>query len=244
MTITRFKTFWLILLAVSSVANTSIQAIFKSWTKSISRKWVDEAIQKWVTKIIKLLRIHPKVINVSGSAPKPGQPTIVMCNHSSLFDIPLSFLAFPQHSMRMLAKKELARVPLMGRAMVAAEFPFVDRKNRHQSIQDLEKVRHLLSTGIVMWIAPEGTRSATGKLGAFKKGGFITAIQAGATIIPVGIRGAYEILPARTFQLNTDQHAEIHVGQPIDASEFTLANKEELIAKVHQAMQELVGDKH
>jgi 1-acyl-sn-glycerol-3-phosphate acyltransferase len=96
-------------------------------------------------------------------------------------------------------------------------------------------------SGIIMWIAPEGTRSKDGKLAPFKKGAFITAIQAKATIIPIGIRGAYDILPARTFQFNINQTAEVHIGKPIDASKFTLENKEKLLEEVFQSVKDLVG---
>ena len=93
-----------------------------------------------------------------------------------------------------------------------------------------------------MWIAPEGTRSKDGKLAPFKKGAFIMAISAKATIIPMGIRGAHHILPARTHQFNLNQTAEIHIGKAIDAGRFTLDNKEELIKEVFQSMQALVGE--
>ena len=130
----------------------------------------------------------------------------------------------------------------MGKGMSAAEFPFIDRKNRNQSLKDLQHVRKLMESGIVIWIFPEGTRSRDGKLAAFKKGAFITAIEAKATIIPVGIRGACNILPARTMQFNLNQQAEIHVGQPIDASQYTPETRGELISRVHQSIYELTGE--
>ena len=165
-----------------------------------------------------------------------------MCNHSSAYDIPLGFKVFPNESIRMLAKKELAKIPLMGKAMSAAEFPFIDRKNRYQAIKDLDYMQQLMKSGIIIWIAPEGTRSKDGKLAPFKKGAFVTAIQAKAIIIPIGIRGAANILPARTFSVNLNQKAEIHVGKPIDTSQFTMKNKDELINQTFQAIKELIGE--
>ncbi|WP_423202376.1 lysophospholipid acyltransferase family protein [Legionella beliardensis] len=209
----------------------------------INRPWVDATIDNWATKLLGFIKVDLKVVNPYGVEPKPGKATIIMCNHTSLYDIPLSFKAFPNHSMRMLAKKELSRVPIMGKGMAAAEFPFIDRKNKHQAIKDLAFARQLMESGIVIWLAPEGTRSKDGILKAFKKGGFVTAIEAKATIIPIGIRGAYDILPAKTLRFNLHQKAEIHIGKPIDASQYTLENKNELIEKVHQAIKELVEGK-
>lgn len=165
-----------------------------------------------------------------------------MCNHSSVYDIPLGFKAFPNHSIRMLAKKELSKIPIMGKGMSAAEFPFVDRKNRTQAIKDLEYVRQLMESGILVWIAPEGTRSKNGKLAPFKKGAFVTAIHSKATIIPIGIRGAFDIIPAKTLQINLNQKAEIHIGAPIDASQYTIENKDELVEKTYQTIKELLEE--
>ena len=240
MKIGKIHTLWIILLSALYTANTCGQAVLMRLVKKINRPWVEKALHLWVDRILRLVNVNCIVVNPHHVQPKPGQPTIIMCNHSSLYDIPLSLFAFPNHAIRMLAKKELSRIPIIGKGMTAAEFPFIDRKNRHQAIKDLSVIKGMLESGIVLWIAPEGTRSKDGALGPFKKGGFITAINARATIIPIGIRGANQILPARTLRLNTGQTAEVHIGAPIDASVYTIDNKDELIDKVHHAMQALI----
>ncbi len=236
------RTLWVMFMSLLYIATTCFWSIFRSFFGKTTRPWVDARMQFWVKQMLKLWRITCVVKNPNHVHPTPGTPTIIMCNHSSLFDIPLSYCAFPDISLRMLAKKEMASLPLMGRGMRAAEFPFVDRKNRHQAIRDLEAIHDLLESGIVMWIAPEGTRSKDGRLGPLKKGGFITAIQTKATIIPIGVRGAYDIIPARTFRFYLNQTAEVHVGDPIDASQFTLENKEALMSQVEASMKVLVGE--
>lgn len=239
---TRLYTLWVEFLALLMTADISIRAIVKSFQGTISRSWVDKTLNAWVDRLCSLIGIQYKVINPHNTMPKPNVPTLLMCNHSSLFDIPLSFKVYPNHSIRMLSKKELGQIPFFGRAMIASEFPFVDRKNRVQAIKDLEKLKESMENGLVMWISPEGTRSKDGKLSPFKKGGFITAIQAKATIIPLGIRGAYEILPAKSSRLNFNRKVEIHIGEPIDASEYSLDNKEELMVRVHNEMKKLVNE--
>ena len=236
------RSLWIMAATILYTGNTCGRSIVKGLTHTSSRQWVDLTLQRWVQRMLKLLRITCRVHNPLGVEPQPGQPTILMCNHSSHFDIPISLCAFPEHPIRMLAKKEMAHIPMMKQAMIAAEFPLIDRNNRRQAIKDLDGVRRLLESGIVMWIAPEGTRSSNGHVGAFKKGAFITAIQAKATIIPLGIRGAFNILPARTWQFNLGQEAEIHVGKPIDASAFTLDNKDALIHEVREAICALAND--
>lgn len=242
MKISRIRTVWIISTLFFYTAIASTRSIFKYIFSKPTRPWVDKTIHHWVDQLLNKVQVKYTVVNPHNVQPEPGQATILMCNHSSAYDIPLGFKAFPQHSIRMLAKKELSRVPLLGKGMAAAEFPFVDRKNRYQAIKDLAYARELMESGIVIWIAPEGTRSKNGKLAPFKKGAFITAIQAKATIIPIGIRGAFNILPARSLRINLKQNAEIHIGKPINAAQFTIENKDELINQTYQSIKELITE--
>lgn len=242
MKIGRIRTSWIVISLFVYTAIATLRSVFKYYFSKPTRPWVDKTIHHWIDQLLNEVHVDYIVHNPLNVQPQPGQATILMCNHSSAYDIPLGFKAFPNHSIRMLAKKELSRVPLFGKGMSAAEFPFVDRKNRYQAVKDLEYAKELMESGIILWIAPEGTRSKDGKLAPFKKGAFITAIQAKATIIPIGIRGAFDIMPARSFHINLNQHAEIHIGKPIDASQFTIENKEVLIEETYQAIKELVQE--
>lgn len=235
----KLQTLWIITLSGIFTAYTCSKSTIKSLLNITSRAWVDAELQRWVRRLIKLVRVNVKVNNPNNVKPEPGKATIIMCNHTSLYDIPLSLLAFPQSSVRMLSKKEIAQIPIMGKGMIAAEFPIIDRENRRQAIRDLEKVKKLLETGIVMWIAPEGTRSKDGKLGDFKKGAFITAISTKATIIPINIKGADSILQARSKSFNLGETAEINIGEPIDARQYKLAEKDTLMNKVRKVMESL-----
>lgn len=241
MKIGRIKSLGIIISLLISTAKVSLRSVFKYFFSTPTRPWVDKTIHNWVDELLNIVKVHYTVVNPFNVQPQSGRAIILMCNHSSAYDIPLGFKAFPNHSIRMLAKKELSRIPVFGKGMAAAEFPFVDRKNRYKAIKDLEYVKRLMESGIIIWIAPEGTRSKDGKLAPFKKGGFITAIQSQAIIIPIGIRGANNILPARTFNVNLNQNAEIHIGQPIDTAQFSLENKNELIEQTYKAIKELVG---
>lgn len=220
-----------------------IRTIFTRYFRDPSRANFNLLIHGWSDKLLNYADVSYTIHNPHHTEPKPGKATIMMVNHSSAYDIPLSFKVFPHHSIRMLAKKELSHIPLMGSGMRAAEFLFIDRKNRHQAIRDLEAARKLMESGIVMWIAPEGTRSRTGKMNPLKKGAFITAINAGAIIIPVGIRGAYDILAKDSHELKPHQHADIYIGEAIDAAQYTLEQKDELRAKVYEEMLLLTGQK-
>lgn len=242
MKINQLRTAWIISSLFFYTAMASLRCICKYYFSTPTRVWSDKTIHHWVDQLLNSVKVKYKVVNPYQVQPEVGKTTILMCNHSSAYDIPLAFKAFPKHSIRMLAKKELSKIPLMGKGMAAAEFPFIDRKNRYQAIKDLAYAKQLMESGIVLWIAPEGTRSKDGKLAPFKKGAFVLAIESQATIIPIGIRGANNILPARTFNINLHQEAEIHIGKPIDTTNFTSDNKEELIQQTYETIKELIGD--
>ena len=235
-----FQTLWVFLRSAGIMIDICSRAVWKSLTKTTSRAWVDQAAHNWAARLVKAARIKVTVFNPHTVDFHAARPMVVMCNHTSLYDIPLSFAAVPG-SLRMLAKKELSNVPFMGQGMKAAEFLFVDRNNRKQAFKDMEIVKEKMESGIIVWIAPEGTRSKTGKLGPFKKGAFLTAMDAKALIIPIGIRGANTVMPPKTWQLWLDQPAEVHIGEPIDTAEYSSKTRDELIERVRLSILELSG---
>jgi 1-acyl-sn-glycerol-3-phosphate acyltransferase len=139
---------------------------------------------------------------------------LLMSNHQSAYDIFSLFVAFP-HSMRMIAKKEMFRLPIMGGGMRAAEFIELDRSDRAKAFAALERAKDKIASGINVWIAPEGTRSDDGKLLPFKKGGFVMAQQTGVPIQPVTIDGTREILPAKEFRVRKGKRVRITFHEPI-----------------------------
>jgi 1-acyl-sn-glycerol-3-phosphate acyltransferase len=142
----------------------------------------------------------------------------------------------------MLTKKELFKVPLWGKGMTAGEFIAIDRHDFEQAKKDLAVARAKMEDGVVLWIAPEGTRSQTGRMGSFKKGGFVMAIESGATIIPVGIQGSENVLLPKTLDFFLDQEVRIEIGAPIEASAYTLERKDELMKEVHASIARLCGE--
>ena len=134
-------------------------------------------------------------------------------------------------------------MPIWGRAMKRSEYIPIDRKHGRQALKDLKYAKVKMEDGIVIWIAPEGTRSKTGKLNAFKKGGFLLARQAKAIIVPVGIRGANKILPPKTTDINIGEYVEVHIGKPIDSAEYKAADRDALINDVRNSILQQAGIK-
>jgi len=236
---------WLrrILVLLGSVGLTalySLLVLLRALFGRLDRRIVDQYCREWSAALLKLVRAN---LTVRGEVPdfSDGRRYIILCTHASHYDIPVSFVSLPG-SIRMLAKKELFRIPLLGQAMRAAEFPSVDRSNRIQAVRDLERARKMMESGIVLWAAPEGTRSPDGRLLPFKKGCFHLALDTEAVIVPVAIRGIHQVLPARSWQLNLGQPVDVRVGQPLDTAGMTKADLPELMAEVRQRLETLLGN--
>jgi 1-acyl-sn-glycerol-3-phosphate acyltransferase len=234
----------ILIMLVSLYVTLRITIIVLYWTNfkgGYPRKDGDGLLAWWSNGLVNAVRIKKAVFDPFDIRIEPGKRYIIMSNHRSHYDIPLTILSLPV-SIRMLTKKELFKIPLWGRGMEAGEFISIDRNNIEQAKQDMKKARKKMEDGIVLWISPEGTRSQTGRMGPFKKGGFILAIEAGAQIIPVGIRGSERVLQPKTWDFFLDQKVEVHIGKPIDASAYTLENKDKLIEAVRCEISLLCGE--
>jgi 1-acyl-sn-glycerol-3-phosphate acyltransferase len=156
-----------------------------------------------------------------------------MSNHQSYYDIPLLYMTIPNKAnLRMIAKKELYRIPLWGRGLETAEFISIDRSDHEKSMESMEAAKEKMKSGIMIYVAPEGTRSRDGKLGEFKKGGFLLAIQTESIIIPIGLRGTEGAMPPDTWDFSLGQKLEAYVGTPIDTANFSIEERDTLMQEV------------
>jgi 1-acyl-sn-glycerol-3-phosphate acyltransferase len=231
----KLSTYWIIIRSLWLTIQYSCISLYYSFFGQ--RLQVDAGIRRWAHRLLQVVKAKVHLDSPPYTL-QPEQAYILMSNHGSLYDIPIIFEALPG-SIRMIAKKELFRVPLWGHAMKACEFLAIDRKNSAQAIKDLEIVKEKMRSGILPWVAPEGTRSRDGKLGPFKRGIFVLAIQTNAIIIPIGIRGAAGILPPKTLNFQMDQDISVRIGTPIDAGQYTLQKRNDLLHAVRAQIEEM-----
>jgi 1-acyl-sn-glycerol-3-phosphate acyltransferase len=153
-------------------------------------------------------------------APGPrGSTYVVMSNHQSHYDVPVLYYVLGGR-MRMVAKTELFAVPLFGQALKASGMIEVDRANRQRAIASLATAKQQLERGTHIWIAPEGTRSESGELLPFKKGGFVLALDMEAPILPITIKGTRDVLPSHGFLSRRDIEVHVTIHAPIETSPF------------------------
>ncbi|HUS65103.1 MAG TPA: lysophospholipid acyltransferase family protein [Kofleriaceae bacterium] len=173
----------------------------------------DHRLHAFGARFIRLAHIE---LEVTGAAHIPlDRAYVYMSNHQSHTDIPVLYATVPSSTLRMVAKTELFRIPGLGRAMRASDFIEVDRKDHARALASLERAGDLIADGVSVWIAPEGTRSVTGELGPFKKGGFHLACDTGTPIVPVSIQGTLAILPPGGGRIEPGHRVRVAFGAPI-----------------------------
>ncbi|MCX7635542.1 MAG: 1-acyl-sn-glycerol-3-phosphate acyltransferase [Syntrophales bacterium] len=190
-----------------------------------------------------LLKIAGVQVTVSGTENVLlDRPQIFMSNHQSDFDI-LIVLAFIPGQFRWIAKKELFRIPVFGKAMRNAGYIEIDRQDHQRAMQSIEEAARKIREGKSVMSFPEGTRSRDGKVKAFKQGMFYLAIQAGVPIVPITIIGAGEIMPKRSLHVKPGRIAMI-IDKPIETSAYTIEKRHDLIAKVRSIIVENLESRH
>lgn len=148
---------------------------------------------------------------------------LVALNHTSQLDMFVIASLIPPGGTA-LAKKEMLRVPFIGWAIFAFDVPTVDRSNPTRARQSLaEAAEKLRSRKATVFIAPEGTRSRSGRLGPFKMGLFHLAAQTRAPIIPAVVRGAKECQPMGTL-VPRPGLVEVDLLEEIASDDFDDAN--------------------
>jgi 1-acyl-sn-glycerol-3-phosphate acyltransferase len=184
----------------------------------------------WGKSILRVSGIKVQIKGLENLAPE--RPCVFMCNHQSNFDILVLFSALPAQ-FRWIAKAELFRIPLFGRAMRGAGYISIERKDRKKAIQSLKEAAVRIRNGVSVMIFPEGTRSPDGNIGEFKKGGFILAWDAGVSIVPIVINGTWAIMSRDSLKI-TPGKVRLTILPVVNVANYSKTDKLKLIEDVRE----------
>lgn len=162
---------------------------------------------------------------------------VFMSNHRGLFDIPALLASLPVQT-RFLAKRSLFRIPIFGWALSLGGFVNIDRQNPTTAGDSFSAAIGRLRQGVSLLVFPEGTRSASGELLPFKRGGFLLALKSGLPIVPVGITGSGEARRRGSLAIRP-RPIRVHYGRPIEVRDYSVRDKESLMRAVRERIEEL-----
>jgi 1-acyl-sn-glycerol-3-phosphate acyltransferase len=176
-------------------------------------------------------------IEISGTGQiEKDKSYIFMPNHISFLDGPLLFQIIPQ-PVRIILKKEIFKIPVIGMSMKDVEFVPVDRKGIRGGKKSIDKAVHLIKKkGYSFLIFPEGTRSLNGELQKFRRGGFFLALDSNTPIVPITVKGTYEIMPKGSIFVKRGS-IKIIFHSPEQVDGYDKDNMLELMEKVRNTLQ-------
>ncbi len=166
----------------------------------------------------------------------PGRSYVFIANHASHLDPPAIAVAIP-NTLRFIGKASLSRIPLFGLAARRAGVIFIDRGDSHKTVAALNQAIAALTGGVSTLFFAEGTRSPDGRLLPFKKGGVMLALQACLPIVPVTVTGSHALFPKKQRYIKPGT-MYIEIGDPIDSSRFTPADRDRLLQSVRGVIQD------
>ena len=173
-----------------------------------------------------------------------GTPCIYVCNHASYLD-PLIFCGVFDCDLRFMVKSPLFHVPMLKTALKLEKHIAVHRGSHNKSASDLLKqaIAETIKEGGSVFFFPEGTRTRDGKMGPFKLGAFFNAIQNDVPIIPIIVKGTFELMPRTTFSIKPG-HCSVRVLPMMKAPEGIENERERAVRfsdDVHAAMEDALA---
>jgi 1-acyl-sn-glycerol-3-phosphate acyltransferase len=166
-----------------------------------------------------------------------GRAAVYASNHNSNMDPPALYLALAtlQPRLRTIYKAEIRRIPLLVWVFDTAGFVPVERARPEQSLPAIDGAARALAAGNSFFVFPEGTRSRTGSLLPFKKGGFVMAVNAQVPIVPVTVFGGQAAMRKGSAVIHPVT-VTVDIGAPIETAGLSQSDRDALIIRVKAAI--------
>lgn len=165
---------------------------------------------------------------------------VYAANHTSYMDIPVLFTALP-FQFRILAKKELWQWPFIGWYLQRSGQMPIDIANPHATLSSLGGAVKALRAGMPLVVFPEGGRTPTGELKPFLSGAAYLAIRAQVPLVPIALKGVYDLLPIHTSHFYPGE-LTVQVGEPIETKGMTVRQNGELTERLREAIKAMVSE--
>lgn len=171
---------------------------------------------------------------------RPEATYVMVANHLSLLDILVMFRLFSH--FKWVSKVENFRLPFVGWNMSLNGYIKLKRGDKASIIQMMRDCEETLTAGNSIMMFPEGTRSPSGRMRAFKPGAFELAIRTRSPILPIAIQGTSQALPKRGFVLQGRHPIRITVLDEVPAEGFADQSVADLSRTVREILAKQLGE--
>ena len=199
----------------------------------------DKVLRLWGRSSLAAAGVRHEAFGLE-NVPEDGN-VVFVCNHQSHFDAMVNFAHLRKHT-RYVAKAELFKIPVFGRAMRRAGNIPVQRTGGADDKARLSEAVTAVRERVSVLFFAEGTRSPDGELKPFKKGAATLAIQAQVPVVPMALSGTRLILPKGGRAVRWGQRVALVVGRPVPTQGLTLADRDTLTRRLEEAVAGLYAE--
>ncbi len=218
---------WLFCLTVWHALKVTVAAL--AGVRDRPGGFYDRELRTWAGR---LLEVTDLPVETCGLERVPSTGCVYAVNHASFVDVWVLVAKLPG-SVRFVAKRELYRVPIFGWALRATGQIPLDRRDREAAARSYRSAAEVVRGGRSVIVFVEGTRTRTGRLGEFKKGAFVLAIEAGVPVVPVYLRGTRAAMPRGSLWLRR-RPVTLVAGEPVPTAGLTYDDRDALRARVRE----------
>ena len=171
----------------------------------------------------------------------PDGSYVFVSNHLSYMDTPVVLANIPVQ-FRFLAKSGLFQIPLLGTHLARAGHIPVPRDDARAAVKTMTTAAQVIrERGISLLIFPEGGRSHTGELAAFKEGAAYIAIRAGVPLVPIALKGTREVLPFGSGHVRSGW-VTMRIGDPIPTDQVQLRDRGRITAELRDRIASMLDE--
>jgi 1-acyl-sn-glycerol-3-phosphate acyltransferase len=197
----------------------------------------DMAPRWWTRGILRAAGVT--IVRHNAELISENESYVYIANHVSWFDILVLLDALPNFGF--VAKREIEKIPVFGKAARAVGVIYLDRENRKAAFGAYEDAANRIRNGASVVVYPEGTRGDSYALRPFKKGPFVLAIRAGVPVVPVIVYGTIAVNPRGSLKARPGT-VHVHLLDPVPTEGLTYEQRDELCETVRLRMADALRE--
>lgn len=234
------RTAWVLMSGLAVTFFYGSWVVLASFLRSRNSAWVcDNAARQWAAWFIRASGTTVRLTGVENL--RDDGPQIIVSNHESWFDV-FALAAFLPVRYRFVAKEELGRVPIFGRAWRTCGHVSINRGDRSSAVDSLQEAGdRIKKDALTIVMFPEGTRSEGGDLKSFRKGAFVLGIQTGIPIVPVAVVGSREVMRKGSWRVKRGE-IEVRIAPAMPVEGLVHKDRDMLKDQAWRTISELKGE--